>query len=58
MKTFRKFAEDQDGSTAIEYAVMAGVLGMLIAGGITAFGESSNGAMVNVMTRVKTALGY
>lgn len=57
VKTFRKFAEDQDGATAIEYAVMAGVLGLLIAGGVSILGESNTGAMAMVVGRVKEALG-
>lgn len=55
---FRKFCRDEDGSTAIEYVVMAAVMGLIIFTGIATFGGASDGAMTTIMSRVSEALAF
>ncbi|MFN3462534.1 MAG: Flp family type IVb pilin [Terricaulis sp.] len=37
------FLRDERGATAIEYALIASLIGMVIIGAVTAIGESLNG---------------
>jgi len=39
-----KFFRDERGATAIEYALIASLIGMAIVGGVTAVGDTLNGA--------------
>nr|WP_321360680.1 Flp family type IVb pilin [uncultured Hyphomonas sp.] len=41
---FRTFLGDENGATAIEYALIAGIICLAIVGGVTAVGTSSNAA--------------
>ena len=52
MKFFNKFAADESGATAIEYGLIAALIGVAI---ITIVGEVGT-EIINVMTTVKTGL--
>ena len=49
----QNFFHDQDGATAIEYAILAGVISIVIVAGATAIG----GAVQVPFTTVSTVLG-
>jgi Flp pilus assembly pilin Flp len=48
----RQFLSAQEGTTAIEYSIIAAGIGIALIGAFTAFG----GALVGLWTRVMTAL--
>jgi pilus assembly protein Flp/PilA len=48
----RRFLSAQDGTTAIEYSIIAAGIGIALIGAFTAFGD----ALVALWTRVATAL--
>jgi pilus assembly protein Flp/PilA len=47
---FRNFVDDNSGATAIEYAIMAGLIFLVIIGGVTTIGAK----LTNVFTEVST----
>jgi pilus assembly protein Flp/PilA len=47
---FRNFVDDHSGATAIEYAIMAGLIFLVIIGGVTTIGSK----LTNVFTEVST----
>ena len=55
MKTFRHFLKlvrNKAGATAIEYALIGGIICIAVVGGATALGQSANGAYVDVREKV------
>ena len=42
METLRSFIKREDGASAIEYALIAGLIGIVIVGGATFLGEEIN----------------
>lgn len=42
METVRAFIKREDGASAIEYALIAGLIGIVIVGGATFLGEEIN----------------
>lgn len=44
MQILKRFIQSQDGATAIEYALLAGLIAVAIIGGATALGVSLDGA--------------
>ena len=51
-QSFKTFWADEDGATAIEYGLLAGLIALAIVGGATALGGSIN----TLFTAVSTAL--
>ena len=47
---FRRFLADQSGATAIEYALIAVLVGIAIIGGVTALGNSLQAIFSSVAT--------
>ena len=47
-----RLARHRSGATAIEYALIAGIICLAIVGGATALGQSANGAFEDVKTGV------
>lgn len=47
-----RFAKDEDGATAIEYGLIAGLIAVVIIGGLTALGGNINTAFNNIATRI------
>jgi pilus assembly protein Flp/PilA len=47
---FRNFVDDNSGATAVEYAIMAGLIFLVIIGGVTTIGAK----LTNVFTEVST----
>jgi len=43
MTTLLRFFRDERGATAIEYALIASLIGMVIIGAVAAIGDSLNG---------------
>ena len=52
MKTIKKFLNDDSGATAIEYGLIAALIGVAIIGGVTNFGSAND----EVYNRVTTAV--
>lgn len=55
MKTFRtlrQFLPSRSGATAIEYALIAGIICLAVVGGATALGQSANSSYNNVNDQV------
>lgn len=56
MKTqLQQFWNDEDGATAIEYGLIAGLIAVAIIGVLTALGESLDGLFDKISTAVKDA---
>ncbi len=53
----KQLSADQDGSTAIEYSLLAGVAAVMMFTGIAKLGGSNGGILGDVLTKVSTALG-
>lgn len=51
----RRFLEDESGATAIEYALIAMVVGVLAIGGLSAFGAAVSGKFSDISTTVANA---
>ena len=54
-KTLKAFLADESGATAIEYGLIAALIGMGIIGGLTAFGDQTNGAWKSMSDSVSNA---
>ena len=52
-----RFIKDESGATAIEYGLLAALVGVGIVGGAGALGKKLNGGFTNVGTTVETELG-
>ena len=50
----KAFATDEDGITAIEYGLMAALIGLAIVTGATALGTSLSTAFTTVGTKITT----
>ena len=48
MKTLSKFLADESGATAIEYGLIAALIGVAIIAAVTAVGDGLNGTFGNV----------
>jgi pilus assembly protein Flp/PilA len=60
MKTVQnllKLVRNKAGATAIEYALIGGIICIAVIGGATALGQSANGAYVDVQQQVWGAGG-
>jgi len=49
-KILRKLKRDESGVTAIEYGLIAAMVGVAIIGGVTLLGDSLNDMFTNVST--------
>jgi pilus assembly protein Flp/PilA len=54
-KALRTFAKDEDGATAIEYALMVALVGAVIVAGVTTLGTSTNTKFGDVATVIDEA---
>ena len=54
MKAFKQFMKDESGATAIEYGLIAALIGVAIIGAVTLVGDALNGIFTNVATAVST----
>ncbi len=50
---FSRFAKDESGATAIEYGLIAGLIGVVVIGAVTTLGTSIN----NKFSTIGSALG-
>jgi pilus assembly protein Flp/PilA len=58
MKTImKKFRKDENGATAIEYALIAGLIGVVIITGATTLGSNVSSKLTSVGTKVTAAGG-
>ena len=48
----KSFLATENGATAIEYALIAGIICLAVVGGATALGQSANASYVNVNQQV------
>lgn len=46
----QKFLRDESGATAIEYALIASLIGLVIIGAVSAIGDSLNGTFNDAAT--------
>lgn len=53
MKLVRSYAKDESGATAIEYGLLAALVGVMIIAGVRSTGDSING----VLGKAKAGLG-
>jgi pilus assembly protein Flp/PilA len=54
-KAAQRLLKDQSGATAIEYALIAGLIGVVIIAGAGSLGTSVNTRFTSTATRVGTA---
>ena len=52
MNIFRRFADDESGATATEYGLIAGLIAVVIIGGLTAVGTKLNTKFGNISTSI------
>jgi pilus assembly protein Flp/PilA len=52
LKTLVKLVRDRSGATAIEYALIAGIICLAIVAGATTLGQSANDSFTNVQDQV------
>ncbi|MFV3411310.1 Flp family type IVb pilin [Pseudomonas nitroreducens] len=52
----KAFAADQEGATAIEYAVIAGLISVVVIGGASIIGGDLGTIMENIQDEVKKAV--
>ena len=57
MKRIRHFFQACDGATAVEYGLIAALIGMVVLGGATAVGNAINGQFTVLQTTVANAGG-
>lgn len=57
MKKLFGFLKNKSGATAIEYALIAGLIGVTIVAGAGTLGTSINGGLSTVGDKVDTAVG-
>ena len=58
MKTImKKFRKDENGATAIEYALIAGLIGVVIIAGATTLGNNISSKFTSVGSKVTAAGG-
>jgi pilus assembly protein Flp/PilA len=58
MKTImKKFRKDENGATAIEYALIAGLIGVVIIAGATTLGNNISAKFTSVGSKVTAAGG-
>jgi pilus assembly protein Flp/PilA len=57
MKKLQGFLKNKSGATAIEYALIAGLIGVVIIGGATTLGGNINTKFTNTATQVLNAGG-
>ena len=55
MRHLRVFLKSRSGATAVEYALLGGLLGIAIISGATLVRQAVNGMFVNVDARVITS---
>lgn len=55
LKILRKFRKDQSGVTAIEYGLIAAMVGVAIIGGVTILGDSLDTLFTDVSTTLDNA---
>lgn len=52
----KAFAADKEGATAIEYAVIAGLISVVVIAGASVIGEDLGTIMENIQNEVKNAV--
>jgi pilus assembly protein Flp/PilA len=52
IKKFMKFFKDEDGVTAVEYAVMAALIALIVIAGATILGQNTNATFEEVAAAV------
>jgi pilus assembly protein Flp/PilA len=57
LQTFQHFLSDQSGATAIEYALLASLIGIAIVTTVTAVGVQLSGSFSNIATAIAGTIG-
>ena len=57
IRTFIRFAKDEDGATAIEYGLIAALVSVAAIGALTAMGNSLNTLFTMVSSTLSSAAG-
>ncbi len=52
IKKFMKFLKDEDGVTAVEYAVMAALIALVVIGGATILGQNTDATFRDIAEEV------
>lgn len=56
-RRFRRFLRVNEAVSALEYAILVGVIAVAIAGGLTAFGDQITAAMGTIGTQIGATTG-
>jgi len=56
MQRILNFLRDEDGPTAVEYAVMLAMIVMICIGAIVLVGQNTNGSFTNSGSKISTAM--
>lgn len=51
----KRFLKNEDGATAIEYGLIAALIGVAIVAAVSGLGDSLNGTFTNVATELDNA---
>lgn len=57
MQTLKRFVKDESGATAIEYGLIAALIGVVIIGAVTAVGESVDATFDAIDAGLKAGTG-
>lgn len=57
MNRLRSFLRAQDGATAVEYGLIAALIGLVLCGALTAIGNGINAKFSTIQTTVANAGG-
>lgn len=52
----KSFSSEEKGATMLEYAIVVGLIAIVVIGGVTAFGTEVNQAFKNLTTNTTTAV--
>lgn len=54
---FRRFVKNERGATAVEYAMIAGLIALVIVGSVTAFADSVSSLWIGTSNEMSDAIG-
>jgi pilus assembly protein Flp/PilA len=54
LKLVKEFVRNEDGATAIEYGLIAGLIGVAIIGGASTLGNNLSGTFTNISGKLKS----
>jgi pilus assembly protein Flp/PilA len=55
LNVIRQFVKEEDGASAVEYAILLGIMGVVVAGTVALLSGAINTSVSNALTSVNTA---